>query len=194
MTLFSLMTLNNPRQHGFAHLSVQRGHSPECRCMHTKAFLASPGRCPIDTLTSHAWKSPSPPRPQPASPWPSHLRKWQLGPAGCSSQHCSGILDSVHSFTLHSSYQQILLALRWKYARNPGTCHHLLCYHPGPSGHHLVWIIDTDTAGFPAFPLAAPTLQSVRNSCRVTVKSAIWCRQPKAGAPWQPRGVGWGRR
>ena len=97
MTLFSLMTLNNPRQQGLAHLSVQRGHSPECRCMHTKAFLASPGRCPVDTLNSHAWKSPSPPLPQPASPWPSHLRKWQLGPAGCSSQHCSGILDSFHS-------------------------------------------------------------------------------------------------
>ena len=78
MTLF--MTLNNPRQQGLAHLSVQRGHSPECRCMHTKAFLASPGRCPIDTLTSHAWKSPSPPLPKPTSPWPSHLRKWQLGP------------------------------------------------------------------------------------------------------------------
>lgn len=66
MTLFSLMTLNNPRQHGLTHLSVQLGHSPECRCMRTKAFLASPGRCPIDTLTSHAWKSPSPPLPQPA--------------------------------------------------------------------------------------------------------------------------------
>ena len=145
MTLFSLMTLNNPRQQGLAHLSVQRGHSPECRCMHTKAFLASPGRCPIDTLTSHAWKSPSPPLPEPASPWPSHLRKWQLHISLSQKRGSHSPLQASHPHPLYSIHQvsssstpiSTATSLVWAVERRTCTLQYptlLLCVHKSP-GH-----------------------------------------------------------
>lgn len=89
------------------------------------------------------------------------------------------ILDFSCYFILHSSYQPILLAPPSKYVRNPGTCHHFLCYHLGLSHHDLLPSSLCESPCFPSHPapppqtpslLFPPLLFLINTATQVTVK------------------------